>query len=203
MWIRTLRWKCQDSAIGRPEIHGSETGWRTYLVDASSQKEIWGSVHTLAVEGYKPVTVENWIAVGDALRKGLSPPVSYDLLFDGEEHLKTGDLQRAVVDLAVACESFIRAEVMRQLPSNLNDALREYIGKAPVRQVLTGFFPKVLTAEEDKDLKRLASVLHELFDDRNTILHLGHKEDLTRDDCERFLEAARELVSITQERPES
>lgn len=203
LWIRTLRWKCQNSAIGRPEIYGFGTGWSTYLVDESSKKRIWASPHVLTVRGYKRVTVQSWIAVGDALQKGLSPPIFWDLLFDGEEYLKMGDLQRAVVDLAVACESFMRTQVIQQLPASLNNALRDYIDQANVRQVVNHFFPEVLTAEEKKHLKRFDSVLQRLFDARNTILHSGYKEDLTLDDCERFLDVTRKLVSIRQEQPES
>lgn len=203
LWIRTLRWKCRSSLIGRPAIQGFETAWGTYLLDDCSKKRIWVAPRMLTLGRYKRVTVQHRIAVGDALENGLSPPVFYDLLFDGEEHLRVGDLQRAVVDLAVACESFVRAEVVQWLPSTLKEALRNYIEEANVRQFAIHFFPEILTPEDQKRLERLNCSLHRLFDARNTILHSGHKEDLTLDDCSEFLDVARELFSMEQEQPES
>jgi len=134
--------------------------------------------------------------VSDALEDGLKPPVFNDLMFDGEEHLKTGDLQRAVVDLAVACESFMRIMVMQQLPDNLSDALRKYIDEANIRQVLNHFFPEILNEDESRLLKRINSDLQRLFAARNTILHSGYKEDLTLSDCQKFLDVTRKLISI-------
>jgi len=91
---------------------------------------------------------------------------------------------------------------MQRLPSTLKEALRNYIGEANVRRIASHFFPEMLTLEEQKRLKGLISSLHRLLDARNTILHSGHKENLTLDDCKESLDVARELILIEHEQPE-
>ena len=198
LWIRILRWKCNNSRIGRPEIHGAETGWATYLIDQTTNKPVWASPAVFMVKGYKRVTVVEWDEVGKALEQGLKPPVFYDLMFDGEEHLNIGDLHRGVVDLAVACEDFMRNAVMQHLPKGLNNELRRYIDEAHIRQVLNYFFPEVLNEDGRKLLKKINSDLQKLFTARNDILHCGRMEDLTLNTCQKFLDVTRKLISIDE-----
>jgi len=195
LWIRTLRWKCNSGVIGRPEVRGAKSGWSTYLVDESTKKRIWAEPGVLTVAGYKRVTIADWNEVGRALDQGTRPPIFVDLMFDGEQNLELGDLQRATVDLAVSCEIFMRSLLTKQLPEDLNDALCEYIEDANIRQVLNRFLPEILDETENKILRNIKPDLQRLFDARNDILHAGHKEDLGLDDCKRHLEVTRRLIS--------
>jgi hypothetical protein len=196
LWLRTIRWKCNNGAIGRPELHGSETGWATHLVDESTKKDIWASPQMYVVRRQERVTEVCWNDTGRALTGGLEPPVYYDLMFDGEEHLRIGDFKRSAVDCAVACEAFLRIWVGQHLPVDLSDAVRQYVNDANIRQVLKRFFPEILDGKQAKLLQQLRSDLQRLFDARNTILHSGCMENLTPDDCQTFLIATQRLISM-------
>jgi hypothetical protein len=111
-------------------------------------------------------------------------------------HLSHGELQRSVVDLAVACETFIRRKVMEKIPYGLMEAITKYIDEANIRLVLDHFFPDTLTDDDKKLLKNINSRLHQLFDVRNRILHSGQKEDLTAAECNKYLEATEKLIRI-------
>jgi len=196
LWINTLRWKSSNGAIGRPEVHGSESGWTTYLLNKATKQRFWAAPHSLTLTIYEPITLSEWHEVEKSLQLGQKPPVYIDLMFDGIEQFKLGDLQRSVVDLAVACESYMRARVMQNLPSGLTDVVLKYIDEAPIRRVLDNLFKETLSDKQNRRLQSIRSTLHQLFNARNDILHSGHKEDLTSADCKKYIEATKKLIAI-------
>lgn len=196
LWIRTLRWKSDNSAIGRPRVIGYESGWATYLITESSNKRIWSWRDPFTITAAKAVTSDMWKSASEALQKSESPPIYVELLFDGIEHIKLGDFQRAIVDMAVACETYLRTLVANSLPASLSSAVKQYIDDANVRQVLTKFIPEILTEEENKNLEKIESSLHKLFDTRNDIVHTGKTVQITADDCQKYVDVTSRLFLI-------
>lgn len=196
LWIRTLRWKSDYSAIGRPEISGCESGWSTYLVAKPQEKRVWIAPSIHVVRGVCTVTPEMWEAVMASLKNGCSPPVYIDLMMDAAEHIKLDDLQRAIVDMAIACETFLRMIVARNLPDNIQSSVASYIDDANIRQVLEKFVPEILCNQGKNDLGKIKSKLHLLFDTRNGIVHKGQTANLNKNLCESFLETTRKLVGL-------
>ena len=195
LWIRVLRWKSSNGSICRPEIHGAESGWATYLLDNSTKQRLWAGPHRLTLRVHDAITPAHWRAAEETLRRGKASPVYIDLMFDGIEQYKLGDLRRSVVDLAVACEAFMRSEVLHSLPKGLTDSVLKYINEANIRQVLSHLYKDTLSVEQRKFLKDIDSTLQQLFNARNTILHSGHKKDLTSADCEKYIEATKKLIT--------
>ena len=115
-----------------------------------------------------------------ALDAGESPPIFYDLLYSAMARLERGDLRLTIIDAAVAAETFMRKAVQAGLSAGLDASLEEYSEDTGIRQVVNTYFPKCLDTEQrDTFKKTIKSNLHKLFDDRNDIMHLGHKEGLT------------------------
>jgi hypothetical protein len=195
-WVRVLRWKSGDGAICRPEIHGTESGWSTYLLDDAMKRRFWIKPDTISVYFHTPITLSEWHEVGEALKLGQESPIYIDSMFDGIEQFKVGNLQQSVVYLAVACEAFMRVRVKQNLPEGLTNAVLQYIDEAHIRQVQEHLFKDTLRQEQKSLLKSINSRLHQLFDARNTILHSGQKEDLTSDDCQKYIEATKKLIAI-------
>jgi hypothetical protein len=117
-------------------------------------------------------------------------------MFDAVEHMKLGDFQRATVDMAVACEAYLRMLVSSSLPSDLNNSVREYLDEANIRRVLTKLVPEILSDQERQQLKHIQGRLHKLFDVRNDIVHIGPTQGLDSRDCQQFLEATKTLIGI-------
>lgn len=193
LWLRTMRWKCGYGSIGRPEIHKSD-GWGIRLLDMDTKKCCWHSPLKIEVTIGEPIRLKQWNEVGNALKAGIQPPIYYDLMFDADEHIKNGDLKRSVIDLSVACETFIRSIIIQELPNDFNKAFKKYIDEANIRQGMEHFIPKILNEDNRRTFKAIKSDLHKLFDARNTILHSGHIEDLTVDKCNKFVQATRRLI---------
>lgn len=197
LWIRVLRWKSDDSAIGRPEVVGHKSGWGTYLIAESTHGRIWNFSQPDTLEiGETVITPETWNDADSDLKSGMNPPIFVELMFDAVQHIKLGDFQRATVDMAVACESYLRMLVSSSLPSDLSNSVREYLDEANIRPVLTRMVPEILSDQERQQLKRIQSRLHKLFDIRNDIVHMGATQGLGSRDCQQFLEATKALIGI-------
>jgi len=188
VWLRTLRWKSINASIGRPEVRGPESGWTTYLLDEATRHRIWAATQVFRASPGQAVTLPKWHEAEHTLKNGVRSPVFYDLMFDAMEYFRLGDLQRSVIDSAVAGESFMRAKVKPYLP--------DVTDETNIRQVLNHFFPRILKADEVRLLEGIRSILHQLFTARNSILHSGNKADLTPSECQKYLEVTQKLVSI-------
>jgi hypothetical protein len=188
VWVRTLRWKSNNGSIGRPEVLGPRSGWTTYLLDETTRHRFWAATQIFKARSRMAVTLAEWNEAERVLGNGIRSPVFYDLMFDAMEHFRLGDLQRSVVDVAVACESFMRVKVKPYLP--------DVTDETNIRQVLNHFFPKTLSTDETRLLESIRYILHQLFTARNSILHSGNKADLTSSECQKYLEATEKLISI-------
>ena len=196
LWIRVLRWKSGNGAIARPEIHGIKSGWSTYLLNDMTKRRFWAAPHTFTFRIYKPVTLSEWNEVEETLNLGQNSPVYIDSMFDGIEQFNLGNFERSIIDLAVACETFMRIKVSHNLPGGLTSAVLKYIDEANIRQVQEHLFKDTLSEKQKEILKSTNSNLHKLFDARNAIMHSGHKEDLTSDECKKYIEATKKLITF-------
>lgn len=117
-------------------------------------------------------------------------------MFDAIEHIKSGDLQRAIVDMAIACETYLRKLVADNLPDSITKSIVEYVDNCNIRNVLTKFVPELADEGEKKTLKTITSTLHHLFDKRNDALHTGRVSEVTLPECYRYLKATKRLLQL-------
>jgi hypothetical protein len=200
LWIRTLRWKTGNYRIGLSYSGGTMTPEaRTEIREKDTRHRLWAGAVTINAYMPVPKKAEVWDMVGAALSAGESPPIYYDLLFSAYADLERGDLQRAIVDAAVAAETYIKTIVYDGLPPDLDAPVREYIERANISVVRERFFPARLDAEQKKRNSTLKPKLEQLFKHRNDIMHTQHKgrkKGLTADDCKTLLKSVRDLVNL-------
>lgn len=191
LWMRCVRWKTGLGLFGRAAVVGPETGWKTRLRDTSSGKTVWIGKVTFISPARPSVTSKQWETIASALVAGESPPVFVDLLFDAEMHIEAGDFRRALIDAAVSAEAYIRSTVRTVLPGQMGEESRKFM---PIRTVMKKLFPKALE-QSGNPACTLLSEMHEIFDDRNEILHGGRVDDLTKEKCNRYVVLVRALVA--------
>lgn len=144
-WLKVLRWKSNHSTIGRSEISGNESGWGTYLLDATTRKKVWiGTNNIILVGGGRPITLHQWNMVSKVVRNGIRSPIYIDYYFDALEHLDLDDLDRCVVDLAVSCEALMRGAIGSILPTDLLNSVSKYVDKAAINTYYEDFIPEYL-----------------------------------------------------------
>jgi len=195
-WLRILRWKSNDGSIGRPEIHGFQSGRSTYLLDSATMSRFWAGPILVTMFLPNLITLPVWQDTEATLKRGQESPVYIDSMFDGIEQLKVGNLQQSVVYLAVACEAFMRTRVMQNLPKGLTPALQKYIKDARIGEILDHFLKDTLDDEQNKVFSTIKPNLGQLFKARNKILHSGHKKDLASADCQQYIQATKQLITI-------
>lgn len=195
-WLKVVRWKTDKWAIGRPEVKGYESGWGTYLLDKSTQKQFWIGGNIIQVRLRKPITLQEWNKVGRLVRKGEQSPLHFDSYFDALEHLELGDLDRCIIDLAVSCESVMRGVIGNSLPPNLLNSINKYIDSAKINNFTDKFIPDLLKETKRESFRQIKKDITNLFAERNAILHAKKKNSTSLDDCQRFVEATRKLINL-------
>jgi hypothetical protein len=131
------------------------------------------------------------------LQAGDDPPLHFELLLDAQMNLARNDTRRAIIDAAVAAETYIRATVLGALPPGVGPETQSILDEANLRPILTKAFP-----EAEQRLGRQArpkdviSRIHKLLDARNKVVHKGLMRDEYVRDCAKYLEAVSELVAI-------
>ena len=195
-WIRIVRWVCDDSRIGREWVDDFHTGWSTYLIDTESETKVWIQSQMLSVVGYRRLNIEEWREIQFKLSAVSIPPIYVELKHDAEEHLNLGDYRRSLIDLVIACETFLRFTVLKGLPEELNPKLVAYIETANISQYVNQFFPEVINEAAKKEYQKLKSDLKSLFARRNKLVHMGNDSGINEELCLRFLRLTQELLSI-------
>lgn len=194
LWLRTMRWRTQQPLFGRQSVESIETGWSTYLLDRDSGHRVWADTQTIVIGVNSEITRTVWDTTQQCLSSSLIPSIAVDLYADAVFHMMNGDLERAVADAAVAAESYIRSKIQESLPTDAGVELRKFLDEANIRPVMTKLFPEAIASMGAGTMK-IASVVHELFDARNKILHLGTLPGLSGEKCSKYVEAVRSLIA--------
>ena len=196
LWLRTIRWKATNPLLGRHQVSGPESGWGTYLMEATTRTRFWVATDVISVPHGRAISEHEWNEAHDVLKNGTVPPVHYDQWSDAYEHWRLDDLQRSTVEAAVACEIYLRSQIAHHLPTSVSSGIRRYVEEANIRRILARFFPEAVRDEDRQVLDSITPTLHQLLDARNTILHSGRKADLTQQNCEQYLDATKKLFAI-------
>lgn len=195
-WARTLRWKTGQWEILRDRAPGLATGWGTTLRHATTAKRLWVHHDTIVVHLKRAVTQDQWKLVQASLQAGEESAVFVDLLLDAEMHFAASDLRRAIIDAAVAAETYIRSTVQQTLPTGLGECARELVDEANVRPVMTKVFPESLKQLGAPSVdKGTMSDVHKLLDARNKLLHTGLVLGVDSARCEKYVRAVRTLLA--------
>jgi len=195
-WLKIMRWKTDNSSLGRPEVKGHESGWSTYLLDASTRKRFWIGETVIHVSRENPVTLQEWNKVGKLIRNSVHSPLYFDYYYDALEHLALGDLDRCIVDLAVSCETLMRGVIETNLPPNLLDSINKYIDKASIYNYIEDFIPDLLKPIKRGRFRVLKKDIKDLFTERNSILHGKNRSSSNLADCQRFISMTRSLMNL-------
>lgn len=199
-WVSLLRWVSGSHKICRPVSVGNESGWSTYLLDAGTKKEVWSHSRIIIVQGYRTVTDAIWEKVGQLALSGQSPPI-YSILYSDALHcIDVADYRRALVDLSVACEVFLRSRVLASLPSGTSDQVARLIEEVNINQLVAHLFPALLNpSTQERYKKEIKDDLSSLFARRNKLMHVAELHGATLENCQRYANSANELFSLMPE----
>lgn len=197
-WISLLRWVSNYHKLCRQSRVGSSSGWGTYLIDSTSQREFWVHHQPIVIAGYRSITEDIWTKVSQLASAGHEPPVYSMLLSDALACIDENDFRRALVDLSVACEVFLRSRVIDSLPAGSSNQIIRLIEEVNVNQLITHLFPALLDqAAADRYKKTVKENLSSMFASRNKLMHVAEFGGATSEKCRLYSKAVRELFKFS------
>jgi hypothetical protein len=196
-WTSLLRWVTGFHRIGREARIGSEMGWSTYLHDRATDKPVWIQSFSIVLQGVHTVTADEWQSMLHHACAGREVPMHIVLLGDAKHCIDVGDYRRALVDLSVACEVYLRTAVLDSLPDGVLEPAVRLIEEANINQFVTHMFPALLDETGRSEYKKaIKGELSTLLARRNRLMHVASLEGASRENCQRFLLALQALFRL-------
>jgi len=195
-WLEIVRWVSNNAMIGQPDISGFESGWSTYLMDASTDHMVWGSSHTIVARFQSEITKEDWKSVGDHLKNGDTLPLHLRFFHDAIATTRNGQYEKAIIELAMACEIYLRYQVFEFIPEHTPEEFRKYIEEANINKYVSQFFKSLVPESQKSTYKKVANDIASLMSRRNSFVHMGVLHDANEDLCRRFITTAEDLFKI-------
>jgi hypothetical protein len=195
-WLEILQWSSNAPLLGVGSPSSNLSGWGTYLIDPHTNNRVYSSTNRITVQRTTLVTDENWRLTLNRVQNQTELPMYIKFLHDAHVSMRSGNIHRATVELALCSENYLRYSVFELIPQNLMDDFVQFIEEANINQYLNRFFKNALGEEDKVKFNPLKKELSSLFNRRNKYMHMGKMEDITSERYERYLKAVKELLQI-------
>lgn len=195
-WLEIMRWASENALIGQPGFGDVESGWSTYLMEATSSQRVWASQAVITVYREMEVTEQHWKDAERRLKAGDELPMHLRFLHDAETSKRNGQYQKSIIEIAIACEIYLRYAVLAFIPEETPEEFEKYIEEANINKFVSQFFRGFLDSSQALEYKAITKELSSLFSRRNSYLHMGKMSNADNDLCLRFINAARRLFAI-------
>jgi hypothetical protein len=181
-----------------PETSGSvlRPNAATYLIDVKSGHRVWAGSHTFVVPFVKEVAVRHWQLAQERLNELAQVPLHISFLHSAEQSYSVGYFQRSIVELALACETYLRYSVTEHFPDDLSEVLTTYIQEANISQYINQFFRNLVSEQDKPAYRKLKDEIVSLMSKRNTFVHMGVMKGANETNCRRYAEMAKQLFGI-------
>lgn len=191
-WLRIFRWKSRSGLIGRPATENLDEKWGLAFVDAKTGEGLGFGIEHMTLNVNNAVTLSDWKAIHRATKAGKEPPVWCELIFEGETAQWNGNLRGAALYYAIACETYLRSQFLREIPrkpdANVTEVIENHINVRPILRWYRRRQPGHLKKPE-------WSTVQKLMEMRNQIAHKGASVGISPSDCAKYLQASRALIS--------
>lgn len=195
-WLEILRWSTGYPFIGKQFSHANKSGWGTYLINESTENRVYCGTQVIVIPKDYLVTYIQWELTQTRLSKNLQLPMYIKFIHDAQSSIKIGNCERAIVELALACENYLRYSVFDYLPSGLQKEFVEYIEEANINQYLNRFFNNIVEEKDKTKFKKIKKDISSLISRRNSYMHMGTMKDAHSDNFNRYLSAVENLILI-------
>ena len=202
-WLGVIRWATDYSLIGQPEISGPDSGWSTYILESSTSHRVWAGTTVIRVQLHREVTKEHWEKASERLASCEDIPMHLRFLQDAETSTKNEQYEKAILELAMACEIYLRYSVFEFIPESIHYELKSYIEEANINRFVSKFFKSMVPADRLSEYKKLTSEISSLMSRRNSYVHMGKLNDANKETCDRFIKSTRLLFTIRLSSPET
>lgn len=197
-WLSVLRWISDNYAIGRHAVIANNSGWSTYMHEVTSNRKIWIGTTGVNFPTSRAVTKGNWQVAAVKLRKGEKAAPYLTVLHEAEEYLDRREYRRALIDMAVATELYIRSVCMSRLPKSLAPYLVRKIDRIGITEFAEQVFSEILNEQEANKFATIKSDLKAMFDSRNQVMHMADFGVANEPLCKKFLTSVKIVLSLSK-----
>ncbi|MCF6281786.1 MAG: hypothetical protein L3J28_06160 [Candidatus Polarisedimenticolaceae bacterium] len=196
-WLDIVRLLTKKYRIGLRSRRATSHGHASIIASASEKRICSGPVCFTSMIVKHGIEREIWDEIQSELEKGTSLPIHYQFLIDAEHALEDDRLKSCIIDLAMACETYLRFsvfDILRECPEDIKSNME----LANINAFTNSYFKnRVISSQKTKYNKLKNDHLNSLFDARNKLVHMGEVERVTHKNCARFIKAANDLFSIS------
>lgn len=198
-WLDIIRWVSGYALIGQPSISDFESGWSTYIMENATNHRVWGESVNITVYLDSEITKEHWEKALEHLVSGDVIPMHLRFLHDAKASIRNGQYEKAIIELAMACEIYLRYSVFEFIPNSTPAQLKTYIKEANINQYASKFFKELVPDSQASNYKKIAKDISSLMSRRNSYVHMGLLDDADDKLCRRFTDMAEKLFNISLE----
>lgn len=195
-WLEITRWVSNNAMIGQPDISGFESGWSTYLMNSGTNQRVWASSQTFVVHAQSEITKEDWKDSEAHLKNGDTLPLHLRFFHDAKASTRNGQYEKAIIELAMACEIYLRYQVFEFIPESTPEEVKTYIEEANINKYISQFFKSLISKSQSANYKKVAKDISSLMSRRNSYVHMGKLQDADETLCQRFINTAEALFKI-------
>ena len=195
-WIEIIRWVTDSAIIGQPKMWSNKSGWSTYIQDAKTNHRIWAGALSFSMGFGFEITKEHWQKAEQCLKRKEVLPMHLRFLHDAQHSASNGQYEKSILELAMACEIFIRYSVFDLIPDVVPKEFVEYIEEANINKYTNNFFKKHVPTSLNLNYKKISKDISSLMSRRNSYVHMGYMDGADRDHCSRYTSSVKELFKI-------
>jgi hypothetical protein len=195
-WLEIIRWSSENSYIGQDSVSGAQSGWGTYLADVKSGHRVWAGSHTFFASFVREVTRAQWQLAQDRLNEAAQVPLHISFLCSAEQSCAAGYFQSSVIEVAMACEIYLRHSVVNYFSDNPGKSISRHIKKEKISRYINNFFGAIVLEQDKQVYQNLKSEIISLMSMRNTFLHEGEMDEANKENSRRFSAVAKKLFAV-------
>lgn len=195
-WLEILRWTSGYALIGKPAISSVQSGWATYICSEEENKRVWGGSRPIVVPWNPPVKLLAWESASQKLVNNEKLPIHLRFLHEAENSIEHQQIEKSVIETAMACETFLRYTVLQSIPTSLQNEITKYIEEANINKYVTQFFKSLIPENQAEKYKEISRELSSLFSRRNSYIHMGIIPQTDNARCIEFIRIAKSLFAI-------
>lgn len=195
-WLEMIRWASDSALVGQYSINGYESGWSTYLMESETNHRVWASPVVFTVYRESEVTKEHWEIAAEHLQNGDELPMHLRFLHDAITSTRHGQYEKAIIEIAMACEIYLRYSVFEFIPEGTPSEIVKYVEEANINKYVSQFFRSLVDESQIPEYKDIAKEISSLMSRRNSYVHMGQMDDADNALCQRFINAARKLFTV-------
>ncbi|MBA3756002.1 MAG: hypothetical protein H0X02_07165, partial [Nitrosomonas sp.] len=145
-WLDLLRWSKNYPFFGKQKpSQPNSSGWGIYLQDMKTGNSVFNLHDPIFISLTPVVTVAQWKLIQERLAKSIELPMHIKFKFDAQESMRIGNYERAIIELALACEIYVRRSYSDYLPKKqLHGEVIKHIEKASISHYLKHFFSQII-----------------------------------------------------------